>query len=76
MGNFIRNPILNIQANQESNTLVVCKNHRIFSLHRIFCLNKTTRWRFEHPAFGSERLTDSLSYCGQNNWANVFFNLK
>jgi hypothetical protein len=31
-------------------------NHRIFSFHRKFSLNKMTGWRFEPPTFGAESL--------------------
>jgi hypothetical protein len=31
-------------------------NHRIFSFHRKFSLNKMTGWRFEPPTFGTESL--------------------
>jgi hypothetical protein len=31
-------------------------NHRIFSFHRKFSLDKMTGWRFEHPTFGTESL--------------------
>jgi hypothetical protein len=31
-------------------------NHRIFSFHRKFSLNKMTGWRFELPTFVTESL--------------------
>jgi hypothetical protein len=31
-------------------------NHRFFSIHRKFSLNKMTGWRFEPSAFGTESL--------------------
>jgi hypothetical protein len=35
-------------------------NHRIFSFHRKFSLNKMTGWRFEPPTFGAESLQIDL----------------
>jgi hypothetical protein len=35
-------------------------NHRIFSFHRKFSLNKMTGWRFEPPAFGTASLQIEL----------------
>ena len=31
-------------------------NHRIFSFHKKFSLNKMTGWRFKPPTFGTESL--------------------
>jgi hypothetical protein len=50
-------------------------NHRIFSFHRKFSLNKMTGWRFETPTFGTESLQIEprlypLSY--HSLWAKIF----